>query len=133
MFNDSRIARIGIAILFASTLILGAVGGIGAVSAEECDPSEPEGLNNCDEDDFTLDSLLYEAVWENVYLVVHTTLQYAGFVAVFAGVTLWWGTTESSDRAQIGMWLTFSGLAMVALFFGGSTLVELVRYVAEGG
>lgn len=129
------IARISIALLVSTTLIIGSVGAIGTVAAQgECDMSSPEGMNNCDDDDFdSLSDTIYEEVLGNIYSVAHTTLQYLGFVTVFAGVTLWWGTSESSDRAQIGMWLTFSGLAMIVMFFGFSTLVGLLEWIASGG
>jgi len=133
MLEKIAVGRVAIAMLITSSILLGSIGAIGTVAAQDCDMSSPEGMSNCDKSDFDRDDLSYEIVWNNLYTLAQTTLQYAGYVVVFAGVTLWFGTTDSSDRAQIGMWLTFSGLAMIALYFGYSTVIEMIRYVATGG
>ena len=75
----------------------------------------------------------YTGMLDNLFEVAHTTLQYAGFVTVFAGATLWFTARRSSDRAQTGVWLLIGGLAMIVFYFGFTAFVSLLKWVAEGG
>jgi hypothetical protein len=127
----SAVARISIATLVLSVLALGAGGPIGAVAAQDgdCQMGSPEQMENCDDPSLNP----FEGMLENIYSIAEAGLQYSGFVAVFAGVSLWFGTSNNSDRAQIGVWLTVGGLAMIVLFFGFSSIVELLKYIGNGG
>ena len=102
-------------------------GGIGAASvvADDCSPSSPDSC------EAGMDG--YTSMLDNLFEVAHTTLQYAGFVTVFAGATLWFTARRSSDRAQTGVWLLIGGLAMIVFYFGFTAFVSLLKWIAEGG
>lgn len=126
----SAVARMSIAMLVLTSLGLAAGGPIGTVAAQsDCQMSSPEQMAECENPSMTP----FEGVLENIYSLAEAGLQYSGFVAVFAGVTLWFGTSNNSDRAQIGMWLTLGGLAMIVLFFGFSSLVGLLKFITGTG
>ena len=74
----------------------------------------------------------YKGMLNNLYEVAHTTLQYAGFVAVFAGAVLWFTARRSSDRAQTGVWLLIGGLIMIVFYFGFTAFVSVLKWIAEG-
>jgi hypothetical protein len=89
----------------------------------------PEQMDDCENPSLNP----FEGVLENIYKIAEALLQYSGFVAVFAGVTLWFGTSNNSDRSQLGMWLTVGGLCMIVLFFGFSSLVGLLKWIGSAG
>ena len=126
----SRIKRVVLAMLVVSVIVPAAGVGIASVAAQNdtnCDgPSNIED-GNCEatEDGYT-------SMLDNLFSIAHTTLQYAGFITVFAGATLWFTARRSSDRAQTGVWLLIGGLAMILFYFGFSAFVALLKWIAEG-
>ncbi len=110
--------------LIVSSLI---VGMAATTPVMACDLTQPENLEECEDPSMNP----FEVMLDNVYAFAQASLQYLGFVAVFAGVTLWWGTSHNSDRAQIGVWLTIGGLMMIILYFGFSSIIELLSFIAE--
>ncbi|QLH82116.1 hypothetical protein [Halosimplex pelagicum] len=125
----SAIARISIATLVLSVLAFSVGGPVGAVAAQsDCNMESPDQMSDCEDPSLNP----FEGMLNNVFAVAEAALQYSGFVAVFAGVTLWFATGKNSDRAQIGMWLTIGGLCMIVLFFGFSSLVEMAKWVGGG-
>jgi len=114
--------------LVVSVIVPAAGVGIASVAAQEnCDgPSNIENGNCSASQDGYTDML------DNLFSIAHTTLQYAGFITVFAGATLWFTARRSSDRAQTGVWLLIGGLAMILFYFGFSAFVALLKWIAEG-
>lgn len=108
---------------FVLTSGMGAAGGVMAASCED-----PTNVDTCNG---SMDG--YTSMLDNLFEVAHTTLQYAGFVTVFAGATLWFTARRSSDRAQTGVWLLIGGLAMIVFYFGFTAFVSLLKWIAEGG
>ncbi len=101
----------------------------GSVMAQDnTDCQDPTQVDNCSGG---MDG--YTSMLDNLFEVAHTTLQYAGFVTVFAGATLWFTARRSSDRAQTGVWLLIGGLAMIVFYFGFTAFVSLLKWIAEGG
>jgi hypothetical protein len=115
-----------------SMVLIGAGGAVGMVAADDCRLTSPEQLSECENPGDSVGDLLFSDMLDNIFDFAKATLQYAGFVAVFAGVTLWFSTGKNSDRGAVGVWLTVGGLAMIIFYFGFSSLVGLARYVAEG-
>lgn len=115
-----------------SVVLLGVGGAVGMAAADDCRLTSPEQLSECENPGNSVGDLLFSDMLDNIFDFAQATLQYAGFVAVFAGVTLWFSTSSNSDRGQVGVWLTVGGLAMIVFYFGFSSLVGLARYVAEG-
>lgn len=124
---DSTFARTSMAVLVLAFFAIG-VGGVAGTVAADCSMNNPEDLQDCENPSLNP----FTGMMDNIYEIAYTVLQYSGFVAVFAGVTLWFGTGHNSDRAQIGVWLTIGGLCMIVLFFAFGSLVELLRFIAEG-
>lgn len=122
-----RISRLVFATLIVSFLAVGMVGmGLGTAAAqEECDP---ENIENCDGGKES-----YEDMLGALFSIAHLTLQYAGFVTVFAGAVLWFTARRSSDRAQTGVWLLIGGMAMIGFYFGFTAFVSVLQWIAEGG
>jgi hypothetical protein len=118
--------------MLLTMVLLSAGGAVGTVAANDCRLTEPEQLSECENPGDSVQDLLFSDMLDNIYDFAKATLQYAGFVAVFAGVTLWFSTSSNSDRGQVGVWLTVGGLAMIIMYFGFSSLIGLARYVAEG-
>lgn len=118
--------RIGLAALLVSMMFVTTLGAaVGTVAAQEkCGPTN---VDNCD-----AGMGQYTDMLNNLYEVAHTTLQYAGFVAVFAGAVLWFTARRSSDRAQTGVWLLIGGLIMIVFYFGFTAFVSLLKWIAEG-
>lgn len=126
----SAIARISIATLVLSILAFSVGGPVGAVAAQDgCNMGSPEQMQECEDPSLNP----FEGMLDNVYSIAEAGLQYSGFVAVFAGVTLWFGTSSNSDRAQTGVWLTVGGLCMIVLFFGFSSVLNLLKFIGGGG
>lgn len=122
----NSVKRVGLAALVASLIFVTTLGAtVGTVSAQ-CE--DPTNVDNCEGG---MDQ--YTDMLKNVYEVAHTTLQYAGFVAVFAGAVLWFTARRSSDRAQTGVWLLIGGLIMIVFYFGFTAFVSLLKWIAEGG
>jgi len=132
------ISRIALSALLVSFIALGTVAA-GSVAAQTnttaCSDIEDTGdidkYDSCEAGD--LQDSGYTSMLDNVFEVAHTTLQYAGFVTVFAGATLWFTARRSSDRAQTGVWLLIGGLAMIVFYFGFTAFVSLLKWIAEGG
>jgi heme A synthase len=132
------ISRIALGALLVSFVALGTVAA-GSVAAQtngtDCSDIEDTGnisaYDSCQAGD--LQDSGYTSMLDNVFQVAHTTLQYAGFVTVFAGATLWFTARRSSDRAQTGVWLLIGGLAMIVFYFGFTAFVSLLKWIAEGG
>jgi hypothetical protein len=126
----SAVARISIATLVLSVMAFSVGGPVGAVAAQQdCNLESPDQMDNCEDPSLNP----FEGMLDNIFAIAEAGLQYSGFVAVFAGVTLWFATGNNSDRAQIGVWLTVGGLSMIVLFFGFSSIVELLKWVGGGG
>lgn len=123
------VPRVAVVTLLLAGLLVGFGGGVGVVVAD-CTLSEPGDLEHCDTPD-TVTDLFFGDLLDNIYNFVQVSMQYLGFVAVFAGVTLWF-TTENDDRAQTGMWLTFGGLGMIFMYFAFSSIIELLAGIATG-
>lgn len=129
MQTRSALARISIATLVLSILAFTVGGPVGAVAAQDsCNMQNPDQMSECEDPSLNP----FKGMLDNVYSIAEAGLQYSGFVAVFAGVTLWFGTSSNSDRAQIGVWLTIGGLCMIVLFFGFSSVVELMKFIGGG-
>lgn len=125
----SALARISIATLVLSILAFSVGGPVGAVAAQDgCNMEGPEQMEGCEDPSLNP----FTGMLDNIYSIAEAGLQYSGFVAVFAGVTLWFGTSSNSDRAQIGVWLTIGGLCMIVLFFGFSAVVDLLKFIGSG-
>jgi hypothetical protein len=125
----NSVKRLGLAALVVSMLFATTLGAtVGTVAAQDnCGPQNA-GTDACQGG---MDQ--YTSMLDNVYEVAHTTLQYAGFVAVFAGAVLWFTARRSSDRAQTGVWLLIGGLIMIVFYFGFTAFVSLLKWIAEGG
>jgi dolichol kinase len=70
-------------------------------------------------------------VYENLLDLVKAFLQYGGFAAVFAGVTMWF-MSDKDSRAQYGIWLMVGGLLMIVFFFANSAIIQLLKGIANG-
>jgi len=112
------------ATMIVSMLAIGGL-GVGSAMAQDCNP---ENISECDNG---YDG--YENMLSALFDIAHLTLQYAGFVTVFAGAVLWFTARRSSDRAQTGVWLLIGGMAMIAFYFGFTAFVGLLKWIAEGG
>lgn len=123
----SRIKRVVLAMLVVSVIVPAAGVGIASVAAQNCD-----GPSNIEDGNCTASEDGYTDMLDNLFSIAHTTLQYAGFITVFAGATLWFTARRSSDRAQTGVWLLIGGLAMILFYFGFSAFVALLKWIAEG-
>ncbi|QLH82178.1 hypothetical protein [Halosimplex pelagicum] len=123
---SSAIKRIAMSMLLFSFVLTSGMVAAGNVMAQSCE--DPTKVDNCSAG---MDG--YTDMLDNVFEVAHTTLQYAGFVTVFAGATLWFTARRSSDRAQTGVWLLIGGLAMIVFYFGFTAFVSLLKWIAEGG
>jgi hypothetical protein len=123
--------RIGLATLAISLVFLSSGGVVGTTLAQtdSCDLSGPESLEDCEDPSLNP----FENVLNNFYKISHTLLQYLGFVAVFAGSTLYYTSDKNSSRGQTGLWLFVGGLALIVLYFGMSAFISMVRGIAEGG
>jgi len=120
------IKRIAMSVLLFSFVLTSGTAAVGSVMAQSCE--DPTQVDSCD-----AGMEGYTSMLDNVFEVAHTTLQYAGFVTVFAGATLWFTARRSSDRAQTGVWLLIGGLAMIVFYFGFTAFVSLLKWIAEGG
>lgn len=123
---SQAIKRIGMSVLLFSFVMMSGMVASGSVMAQSCE--DPTQVDNCSGG---MDG--YTSMLDNLFEVAHTTLQYAGFVTVFAGATLWFTARRSSDRAQTGVWLLIGGLAMIVFYFGFTAFVSLLKWIAEGG
>jgi hypothetical protein len=123
--------RIGLATLAISLLLLSSGGMVGTALAqtESCDLSGPESLEDCEDPSLNP----FEGLLQNLYDIANALLQYLGFVAVFAGSTLYLTADGNSDRAQTGLWLFVGGLMLIILYFGMSAFLSLVKGIATGG
>ena len=121
----NSVKRVGLAALVVSLMFVTTFGAAVGTVAAQC--SDPTNVDNCEGG---MDQ--YTSMLDNVYEVAHTTLQYAGFVAVFAGAVLWFTARRSSDRAQTGVWLLIGGLIMIVFYFGFTAFVSLLKWIAEG-
>jgi hypothetical protein len=112
-----------------SVLLIGAAGMVGSVAGQNssCDTANASSMTECD-----ASMTQYQNMLGSLYGVAHITLQYAGFIAVFAGAILWFTAKRSSDRAQTGVWLLIGGLIMIIFYFGFEAFVSVLRWVAEG-
>ena len=126
----SRIKRVVLAMLVVSVIVPAAGVGIASVAAQQ--NGSCEGPSNIEEDNCKATEKGYTDMLDNLFNIAHTTLQYAGFITVFAGATLWFTARRSSDRAQTGVWLLIGGLAMILFYFGFSAFVALLKWIAEG-
>ncbi len=113
--------------LLIGFLVTGAGLGMATVAADEDPCTSPGDSDDCEGsmDDYT-------GMLQNLFEIAHITLQYAGFITIFAGATLWFTARRSSDRAQTGVWLLIGGLAMIVFYFGFSAFVSLLAWIAEG-
>lgn len=120
---SKRIARLVMAALIVSFVATAGLGA-GAVTAD----CEPDAIEDCEKgfDD-------YEDMLLALFDIAHLTLQYAGFVTIFAGAVLWFTARRSSERAQTGVWLLIGGMAMIGFYFGFTAFVGVLRWIAEGG
>ena len=123
------VPRVAVVTLLLVSVSVGLTGGVG-IAVAQCELNGPEDLESCDTPD-TVTELFFGDFLDNIYAFVQVAMQYLGFVAVFAGVTLWF-TTENDDRAQTGMWLTFGGLGMIFMYFAFSSIIELLAGIANG-
>lgn len=123
--------RIGLATLAISLLLIGGGGMVGTAFAQtdSCDLSGPESLKDCEDPSLNP----FEGLLQNLYDIANALLQYLGFVAVFAGSTLYLTADGNSDRAQTGLWLFVGGLMLIILYFGMSAFLTLVKGIATGG
>ncbi len=122
------IKRIAMAMLVVSFIVVGGGMATSTVMAEDDPCEDPTRSDECDAGMEGFTDML-----DNLFEVAHTTLQYAGFITVFIGATLWFTARRSSDRAQTGVWLLIGGLAMILFYFGFTAFVSLLKWVAEGG
>lgn len=127
---SSTARRLGLVAMVMSIMLVGMAGFTGAAAAQTETPSVCEDPTQVDQCEGGMDQ--YEDMLGNLYEVAHITLQYAGFVAVFAGAVLFFSARRSSDRAQTGVWLMGGGAGMIVLYFGFTALVSLLKWVAEG-
>jgi hypothetical protein len=122
--------------LVVSAIVPAAGVGIASVAAQDDGNSSNndncEGPSNIEEGNCEATEDGYTSMLDNLFSIAHTTLQYAGFITVFAGATLWFTARRSSDRAQTGVWLLIGGLAMILFYFGFSAFVALLKWIAEG-
>ena len=128
----SRIKRVVLAMLVVSVIVPAAGVGIASVAAQENSSSNCAGPSDIEDDNCEATEDGYTSMLDNLFSIAHTTLQYAGFITVFAGATLWFTARRSSDRAQTGVWLLIGGLAMILFYFGFSAFVALLKWIAEG-
>ena len=130
----SRIKRVVLAMLVVSVIVPAAGVGIASVAAQDDGNSSSScaGPSNIEDDNCEATEDGYTSMLDNLFSIAHTTLQYAGFITVFAGATLWFTARRSSDRAQTGVWLLIGGLAMILFYFGFSAFVALLKWIAEG-
>ena len=126
----SRIKRVVLAMLVVSVIVPAAGVGIASVAAEN--DTNCKGPSNIEDGNCNATEDGYTSMLDNLFSIAHTTLQYAGFITVFAGATLWFTARRSSDRAQTGVWLLIGGLAMILFYFGFSAFVALLKWIAEG-
>lgn len=127
MRTRSALRRIGIATLVFSIIALSAGGITGTVAAQDCNMESPDSMD-CDNPSLNP----FQGVLDNIFDLAQALLQYSGFVTAFAGVTLWFGTGNNSDRTQLGMWLTAGGMCMIVLFFGFSAIVDVLKFIGTG-
>jgi hypothetical protein len=118
--------------LVVSVIVPAAGVGIASVAAQD-NGSNCDGPSNIEDDNCEATEKGYTDMLDNLFSIAHTTLQYAGFITVFAGATLWFTARRSSDRAQTGVWLLIGGLAMILFYFGFSAFVALLKWIADGG
>jgi len=135
---SQKIKRAVLSMLLVSFVATGMGLGVGSAVANttNCEDVNVDDYDNVVDnfDDCESNEMSgYTGMLDNVFEVAHTTLQYAGFVTVFAGATLWFTARRSSDRAQTGVWLLIGGLAMIVFYFGFTAFVSLLKWVAEGG
>ena len=125
----SQLKRVVMSFLLIGFVVTGAGIGMGSVAATTAeDPCTSPG----DSADCTGSMDDYTGMLQNLFEIAHITLQYAGFITIFAGATLWFTARRSSDRAQTGVWLLIGGLAMIVFYFGFSAFVSLLAWIAEG-
>lgn len=125
--------RVGLATLAFSLVLFSSGGLVGAVVAqqEDCNISSPESMRECREGgDPGLNP--FEGLLQNLYAIAKALLQYSGFVAVFAGATLWLTADKNSSRGQTGLWLFVGGLMLIVLYFGMTALIGLMKSIATG-
>ena len=125
--------RIGLATLAISLVLLSSGGIVGTALAQtetpSCDLNGPKSLEDCENPSLNP----FEGLLNNLYDIAHALLQYLGFVAVFAGSTLYLTADKNSSRGQTGLWLFVGGLMLVILYFGMSAFISLIRGIAGGG
>jgi hypothetical protein len=121
-----RAAVTGVVLSF---LLIGIMGAVGPAAAQ-CQIDGPESMENCKENgDPSINPLT--GVYENLLDLVKAFLQYGGFAAVFAGVTMWF-MSDKDSRAQYGIWLMTGGLLMIMFFFANSAIIQLLKGIANG-
>jgi len=123
----SRAKRVGIFTVLITFIVLSQSPMIGTVAAQGCSGGDAGSVLACDA---SMDS--YEDMLASMYSVAHTTLQYAGFITVFAGAIMWFTARRSSERAQTGVWLLMGGLGMILFYFGFEVFVQVIKWVAQG-
>lgn len=125
MQNAKRFGMVALVLSMSLMTLGGAMGSMAAQSS--CDASNASSMTSCN-----ASMTEYKNMLGSLYSVAHTTLQYAGFIAVFAGAILWFTARRSSDRAQTGVWLLIGGLIMIVFYFGFTAFVSLLHWVADG-
>jgi hypothetical protein len=121
-----RAAVTGVVLSF---LLIGIMGTVSPAAAQ-CQIDGPESMENCKENgDPSINPLT--GVYENLLDLVKAFLQYGGFAAVFAGVTMWF-MSDKDSRAQYGIWLMVGGLLMIVFFFANSAIIQLLKGIANG-
>jgi hypothetical protein len=104
------------------------MGGLFGTAAGQCDASSPEQFAECENPSLNP----FESVMENMYNLVYSSSLYLGMVCVVGGLILWLSVDSNKDRSQMGMWLFVSGNLLIIFYFGYSTIVSLLKYIAIG-
>lgn len=127
---QASVRRVGIIAIALSLLLLSSGGLVGTALAQSgsCNLEGPEDLSECEDPSLNP----FEGILQNIYDLAYAFIQYAGFVAVFAGTTLWLTADRNSQRGQTGLWLLIGGLSLIVLFFGYTALFSLAKGVVSG-
>ena len=72
----------------------------------------------------------WEAILDNLYNVLYTTLQYVGLAVLVLGLIVWLTARNNSQRSETGMKLTMGGGAMVVAYFGLGAIIAVLEFIA---
>lgn len=74
----------------------------------------------------------YTDILNNLYTVVYRTLKYAGLIALGGGAIVWF-LSGNERRSAFGQRLFVGGAVMEVLYFGFSSVIAVLRWIATNG